>query len=158
MHFCSDTNASTRTSDELEVRGGAAPTSSSSSQLPLYALVEYDDDPIYVQPKIISALQKRIPGIKIITTPDDLPASGKYNFLDWSTYEKLRFEHILENPTTSLSCSYIIRYNVPYPMLIRTQTNALLCLLLSHTEKLSFVNIISPTQLHTMSAKTLLQF
>ncbi|TGZ80083.1 sure-like protein [Ascodesmis nigricans] len=99
-----DTNTSTSSSRALEVRGSAP-----SSSPPLYALVEYDDDPVYVQPKIISALQKYIPDVKIISTPDDLPKSGAYNFLDWSTYEKLRFEYILDNPRTSLCCSYIIR-------------------------------------------------
>lgn len=72
----------------------------------VYALVDYED--AYVEPKIIAALRKYIPSIKILKDASShLPKDVKV--LNWSAYEKIPFDEIMERPETTLCCSYIIR-------------------------------------------------
>ncbi|KAF8420603.1 tubulin-tyrosine ligase family-domain-containing protein [Tirmania nivea] len=75
-----------------------------SAYEPSYALVKYDDE--YVQSKLLRALQ-RIPNIKFIQDVKKVPKNGKT--LQWSAYEQIDFDHLLETPDSSLACSYIIR-------------------------------------------------
>ncbi|KAF8475777.1 survival protein sure-like phosphatase/nucleotidase [Kalaharituber pfeilii] len=70
-----------------------------------YAAIDYEDD--YVEPRLIKALQERVPGLRIVKRLEDVPSNGKV--VQWSTYEKLNFDHLLASPDTSLACSYIIR-------------------------------------------------
>ena len=79
----------------------------------VYAVVDYDDETNYVQPKIVQSLKKLVPGIRVVKTTDDLPKKEGIKVLDWSSYEKLDFDSIMEKPEDVLSCSYIIRYVVP---------------------------------------------
>ena len=72
---------------------------------PIYAVVDYED--AYVEPKILTALKKSIPGIKTVADAADLPANVK--LVNWSAYEKIPFEELMEKPESMLSCSYIIR-------------------------------------------------
>lgn len=75
----------------------------------VYAVVDYDDETNYVQPKIVASLQKLFPGVKILKDATELPKTDGAKILDWSSYEKLDFESIMERPEAVLSCSYVIR-------------------------------------------------
>ena len=85
-----------------------------SADRPFYALVKYEDE--YVQSKLLRALE-RIPSIKFIQDVNEVPKNGK--IVQWSAYEQIDFDHLLENPDSSLACSYIIRCLFPrseYPL------------------------------------------
>lgn len=77
---------------------------------PIYAVVDYEDS--YVEPKILAALQKAIPNIKVVRSAADLPSTD-VKLVDWSSYEKIPFEQLMEKPDSMLSCSYIIRFVIP---------------------------------------------
>lgn len=78
-----------------------------SSSKTLNALVAYPDD--YVQPLILQALDSlpdtsvnHIKSLKQLQSSNDL-------VLQFSGYEDLDFDHVLEHPKTSLACAYVIR-------------------------------------------------
>lgn len=74
----------------------------------IHTHVDWQDS--YTHPIIIEALSAAIPSSNytIIYSVDELP-SPQTPFLQITSYETLPFEHLLENPKTSLACSYIIR-------------------------------------------------
>lgn len=74
----------------------------------LYVLVNYEDP--YVQPLIISALEKCIPpnAYRRISSPSSLPTPSA-RFLQITSYEDLDFHHLMAHPQTSLANAYIIR-------------------------------------------------
>lgn len=74
----------------------------------IYAHADWQDS--YTHPIIIEALSAAIPlsNYTLIHSVDELP-SPQTPFLQITSYETLPFEHLLDNPTTSLACSYIIR-------------------------------------------------
>jgi tubulin--tyrosine ligase len=72
-----------------------------------YAVVDYED--AYVEPKILAALRKYIPDIQTVKTPEELPKDKDIKVINWSAYEKIPFEDVMEKPDNVLSCSYIIR-------------------------------------------------
>ncbi|KAI5800969.1 survival protein sure-like phosphatase/nucleotidase [Pyronema domesticum] len=72
-----------------------------------YAVVDYED--AYVEPKILAALRKYIPDIQTVKTPEELPKDADIKVINWSAYEKIPFEDVMEKPDNVLSCSYIIR-------------------------------------------------
>ena len=74
----------------------------------LYAHIDYEDT--YVQPLLLSALKFRLPSELLIFINDasELPSPSSH-LLQWRQYEKLDFDHILQNTSTSLANSYIIR-------------------------------------------------
>ncbi|KAI4693556.1 uncharacterized protein J4E88_001929 [Alternaria novae-zelandiae] len=85
----------------------AAPDSNTTDNK-IYALINYEDP--YVQPLILAALQKRLPesSYKIITSVSQLPSPSS-PLLQWVQYESIDFDHLLSNPSTTLSNAYIIR-------------------------------------------------
>lgn len=64
----------------------------------------------YTHPIIISALSSAVPSCNytLVDSVDELP-SLQSPFLQITSYETIPFEHLLEHPSTSLVCSYIIR-------------------------------------------------
>ena len=74
----------------------------------LQVLVEYEDD--YVQPLILKALTSRLPPLSYvrISRLTDLP-DPSCPVLQYTSYERLDFDHLLSNPTSSLANAYIIR-------------------------------------------------
>lgn len=74
----------------------------------LYALINYEDP--YVQPLILSALEKRLPPeiYQLISSIDGLP-SRTSKVLQWVQYESIDFTHLLAHSSTSLANAYIIR-------------------------------------------------
>lgn len=75
---------------------------------PIYCLVNYEDN--YVQPKLLKAL-RRLSNFRLIHSVTEVPKHGK--LVQWSAYEQIDFEHLLANPNSTLSCSYIIRFSPP---------------------------------------------
>jgi hypothetical protein len=75
---------------------------------PIYAYIKYEDP--YVQPLILSALEKRLPpsSYKLITSQDQLPSPSS-KFLQWLQYEEIDFQHHLSHSATSQCNAYIIR-------------------------------------------------
>ncbi|KAK4570268.1 hypothetical protein LTR86_002348 [Recurvomyces mirabilis] len=75
----------------------------------IYLHIDYED--AYVQPLIIAAIRSRLPPELLVFIQgkdlEQLPANAKY--LQWRQYEQIDFEHLLDNPSTSLANSYIIR-------------------------------------------------
>ncbi|KAI4626184.1 uncharacterized protein J4E87_004684 [Alternaria ethzedia] len=74
----------------------------------IYALINYEDP--YVQPLILAALQKRLPesSYEVITSVSQLPSPSS-RLLQWVQYESIDFDHLMSNPSTTLSNAYIIR-------------------------------------------------
>lgn len=74
----------------------------------IYALVDYEDP--YVQPLILSALQKRLPSstYETITSASQLPSSTS-RLLQWVQYESIDFDHLMEHSSTSIANAYVIR-------------------------------------------------
>ncbi|KAL8754528.1 MAG: hypothetical protein Q9184_005085, partial [Pyrenodesmia sp. 2 TL-2023] len=74
----------------------------------IYAHVDWQD--AYTHPIVIQALSAAATSsnYSLIYSVDELP-SPHTPFLQITSYETLSFEHLLENPTTSFACSYIIR-------------------------------------------------
>jgi len=79
----------------------------SDRRCPAYAIIDYDD--AYVEPKIVSAVQKYVTGISTIQDASKIPKTGSPKVLNWSAYEKIDFDQVMENPEGVLCCSYIIR-------------------------------------------------
>lgn len=73
-----------------------------------YAYINYEDT--YVQPLILSALEKHFPNgsYTLMASPSELP-SPTSPYLHIGAYETLPFEHILAHPRTSLTNAYVIR-------------------------------------------------
>ncbi|KAK3342413.1 survival protein sure-like phosphatase/nucleotidase [Neurospora tetraspora] len=97
-------------------------TTNSNCKDHLYALIDYQD--AYVQPLILSALQKLLPSSSYTLLPspftpsnkDDLEIhlsslvpSAEAKILQITPYETIDFDHALSHPTTTLINSYIIR-------------------------------------------------
>jgi len=74
----------------------------------IYALINYEDP--YVQPLILSALEKRLPRstYELIASLSDLP-SPRSPLLQFVQYESIDFDHLLSHASTSCSNAYIIR-------------------------------------------------
>ena len=86
----------------------AQPQLQSDERCPAYAIIDYDD--AYVEPKIVSAVQKCVTGISTIQDASKMPKTGSpKKVLNWSAYEKIDFDQVMENPEGVLCCSYIIR-------------------------------------------------
>ena len=81
---------------------------SSADDTKIYVLINYEDP--YVQPLILSALEKRLASTKyqLITSLGSLPSPTSF-LLQFLQYESLDFEHVISNSTTSLCNAYIIR-------------------------------------------------
>jgi hypothetical protein len=73
----------------------------------IYALINYEDP--YVQPLILSALEKRLPksAYKLITSLSQLPTPSS-RLLQFVQYESIDFNHLVEH-STSLANAYVIR-------------------------------------------------
>ncbi|KAJ4363236.1 hypothetical protein N0V95_001139 [Ascochyta clinopodiicola] len=84
-----------------------APTSS-ISDTPIHALIDYEDP--YVQPLILSALEKRLPtsSYKLVKSLQDLP-SPSTPCLQFVQYESIDWDHLMSHSSTSLANAYIIR-------------------------------------------------
>lgn len=74
---------------------------------PYYALIDYDDP--YVRPRILAALHKYLPTLRILTPPTPEPDPTTTKILHWSSYESIPFESVLAHPDSALCSSYIIR-------------------------------------------------
>ncbi|KAF2660550.1 tubulin-tyrosine ligase [Lophiostoma macrostomum CBS 122681] len=84
------------------------PEESSKSSPRLYAIINYEDP--YVQPLILSALEKCLPSssYQLVSSVDDCP-SRTSPILRFLQYESIDFTQILSHPSTSLANAYIIR-------------------------------------------------
>ncbi|KZM27014.1 uncharacterized protein EKO05_0004986 [Ascochyta rabiei] len=84
-----------------------APTSS-TSDTPIHALINYEDP--YVQPLILSALEKRLPtsSYKLVKSLQDLP-SPTTPCLQFVQYESIDWDQLMSHSSTSLANAYIIR-------------------------------------------------
>ena len=77
------------------------------SPSPIYALIDYPD--LYVQPLLLRALRRHLSlNIEFIDTVKKTPHANDPT-LQITGYENIDFEHALQNPRSSLVCSYIIR-------------------------------------------------
>ncbi|KAI9815307.1 MAG: hypothetical protein M1827_002787 [Pycnora praestabilis] len=78
------------------------------TDLAFYALIEYEDP--YVQPLILKALRSRLSpsSYRIVKSLHELPKHD-IPVLQFTSYETLDFEHILDHPVTSLGNAYLIR-------------------------------------------------
>ncbi|KAH6858925.1 tubulin-tyrosine ligase family protein [Alternaria rosae] len=85
-----------------------ATTDSVATDNKIYALINYEDP--YVQPLILSALKKRLPGssYQLITSSSQLPSSS-CRLLQWVQYESIDFDHLMENSSGGLANAYVIR-------------------------------------------------
>ncbi|KAI4698265.1 uncharacterized protein J4E84_001401 [Alternaria hordeiaustralica] len=85
----------------------AAPDSDSTDNK-IYALINYEDP--YVQPLILSALEKRLPNssYSLISSISRLPSPSS-RLLQWVQYESIDFDHLMEQSSSSLANAYIIR-------------------------------------------------
>ncbi|KAH8704477.1 tubulin-tyrosine ligase family-domain-containing protein [Phaeosphaeriaceae sp. PMI808] len=74
----------------------------------VYALVDYEDP--YVQPLILSALEKSLPPSKyqLINSISELPSPSS-RLLQWVQYESIDFDHLMEHSSTSTANAYVIR-------------------------------------------------
>lgn len=73
----------------------------------IYGVINYPDD--YVQPLILWALKSVFQAsIQFLEFRGELPTPSSA-LLQWTAYEDLDFEHAMQNPQTSLICSYVIR-------------------------------------------------
>ncbi|RPB11623.1 sure-like protein [Morchella conica CCBAS932] len=88
---------------EIKLESSSAPVEQAA---PYYALVDYTDP--YVRPRILAALHKHLPALRILTTPTPQP-NPTAKILHWSSYESIPFEDILAHPDSALCSSYIIR-------------------------------------------------
>ncbi|KAF9697167.1 hypothetical protein EKO04_004742 [Ascochyta lentis] len=81
---------------------------SSTSDTPICALINYEDP--YVQPLILSALEKRLPtsSYKLVKSLQDLP-SPSTPCLQFVQYESIDWDYLMSNSSTSLANAYIIR-------------------------------------------------
>ncbi|KAI6873204.1 hypothetical protein KC343_g14123 [Hortaea werneckii] len=85
-----------------------------ADQNKIYIDLDYEDP--YVQPLILSALKSRLPSELLVfvhneenkETPPTLPDSNK-KVLQWRQYESIDFDRLLDQPSTTLANSYIIR-------------------------------------------------
>lgn len=79
-----------------------------SSTAPVHALIDYEDP--YVQPLILSALEKRMRSstYKLVKSLKDLP-SPSTPCLQFVQYESIDWDHLMSNSSTSLANAYIIR-------------------------------------------------
>ncbi|UJO20037.1 putative tubulin--tyrosine ligase [Fulvia fulva] len=74
----------------------------------IHAIIDYED--AYVQPLLLSAIRARLPAELLILIKDlsQLPSPAD-RLLQWRQYESIDFDHLIENSTTSLANSYVIR-------------------------------------------------
>ncbi|KAE8855866.1 hypothetical protein PTNB29_08705 [Pyrenophora teres f. teres] len=82
--------------------------SSSPDDNKIYALINYED--AYVQPLILSALEKCLPPSRyhLITSLSDLPKPTS-RLLQFVQYEAIDWDHLTSHPTSSLANAYVIR-------------------------------------------------
>ncbi|EDU51529.1 Tubulin-tyrosine ligase protein [Pyrenophora tritici-repentis] len=83
-------------------------SSTSPEDNKIYALINYED--AYVQPLILSALEKCLPPLSyhLITSLSDLPKPTS-RLLQFVQYEAIDWDHLTSHPTTSLANAYVIR-------------------------------------------------
>jgi hypothetical protein len=83
-------------------------TEESNPDSKIYALINYEDP--YVQPLILSALEKRLPrsAYELITSISQLPTPSS-RFLQFVQYESIDFDHLMEHSFSSLANAYVIR-------------------------------------------------
>ncbi|EME41294.1 hypothetical protein DOTSEDRAFT_134724 [Dothistroma septosporum NZE10] len=74
----------------------------------IHAIIEYEDS--YVQPLLLAAIQAKLPSelLSLIQDISELPAPNS-NLLQWRQYESIDFDQLVENSSTSLANSYVIR-------------------------------------------------
>ncbi|KAI7147758.1 hypothetical protein KC324_g15701, partial [Hortaea werneckii] len=85
-----------------------------ADQSKIYIDLDYEDP--YVQPLILSALKSRLPSELLVfvqneenkETPPTLP-DGNPKLLQWRQYESIDFDRLLDQPSTTLANSYVIR-------------------------------------------------
>ncbi|KAI7342440.1 hypothetical protein KC354_g16347 [Hortaea werneckii] len=85
-----------------------------ADQSKIYIDLDYEDP--YVQPLILSALKSRLPSELLVfvqneenkETPPTLP-DGNRRLLQWRQYESIDFDRLLDQPSTTLANSYVIR-------------------------------------------------
>ena len=82
-------------------------SASSASVSPFHALINYEDP--YVQPLILSALEKRLPSssYKLVKSLQDLP-SPSTPCLQFVQYESIDWDHLMSN-SNALANAYVIR-------------------------------------------------
>jgi tubulin--tyrosine ligase len=85
-----------------------SPMASTTDDPKIYALINYEDP--YVQPLIISALEKRLPPAtyELITSINQLPSQSSRLF-QWVQYESIDFDHLMEHSSSSVANAYVIR-------------------------------------------------
>ncbi|KAL6151927.1 hypothetical protein ACJQWK_04635 [Exserohilum turcicum] len=90
---------------DQEGRMAAEPSKTSDK---IYALINYED--AYVQPLILSALEKRLPAAtyELIASLSQLP-SPSFRLLQFVQYESIDWDHLMEHSSTSLANAYTIR-------------------------------------------------
>ncbi|KAH6616491.1 tubulin-tyrosine ligase family-domain-containing protein [Boeremia exigua] len=97
------------TLDNYEEQGTCFNMASTSpaSDAPIHALIDYEDP--YVQPLILSALEKCLPAssYKLIKSLKDLPSSST-PCLQFVQYESIDWDHLMSN-SKSLANAYVIR-------------------------------------------------
>ncbi len=74
----------------------------------LYAIVDYPDP--YVLPLILNAIKSELKDldVKLIPSIAQLPSLASL-LLQFRDYEALDFEHVLDQPRSSLVCAYVVR-------------------------------------------------
>ncbi|KAL8937852.1 MAG: hypothetical protein Q9216_004215 [Gyalolechia sp. 2 TL-2023] len=74
----------------------------------IYAQVDYQDS--YTHPIILEAISHVLRSniFTLVDSVNDLPDPHS-PFLEITSYEAISFQHLLEHPTSSLACSYVIR-------------------------------------------------
>lgn len=74
----------------------------------IYALIEYEDD--YAQPFLIEKIRSLLPPDLLVLIKDvsELPFPTS-KLLQWRQYESIDFNHLMDNPSTSMANSYVIR-------------------------------------------------
>ncbi|KAI7159445.1 TTL-domain-containing protein [Hortaea werneckii] len=85
-----------------------------AEQSKIYIDLDYEDP--YVQPLILSALKSRLPSELLVfvqneenkETPAKFP-DGNSKLLQWRQYESIDFDRLLDQPSTTLANSYVIR-------------------------------------------------
>ena len=74
----------------------------------IYADVDYEDR--YVQPLLLEALQSKLPPeiLALVKDASELPSQNS-RLLQWRQYESIDFDRLMEDSTTTLANSYVIR-------------------------------------------------
>ncbi|KAK3402256.1 survival protein sure-like phosphatase/nucleotidase [Sordaria brevicollis] len=114
-----ETKTKSNSTTTLPIRDTSSSTTKDDNHL--YALIDYQDS--YVQPLILSAIEKLLPSSSYTLLPSPFSASNpdpeihlasllpspSSKCLQVTPYETIDFDHAMSHPTTTLINSYIIR-------------------------------------------------